>query len=106
MFDSALVYARTFQGLFNGRTSDALHIVGGRGVLTTGDVVGARPTSNQAFDWMRFDGSPGTSFGADRGTEVMVREGEGSVAWSAALVTCMKPVPHPSDQPAAGRFPV
>lgn len=66
VFDPQLTYVRTFVGRFNGRNNGTLHIVEGRGILTTGDVVGAPPARDGSFHWMGFDGSPGGSFGPPR----------------------------------------
>jgi len=65
VFDPDLTFVRAFQGRFNGRNDETLHVVGGRGILTTGDVIGAPPGA-EAFHWMGFDGSPGPSFGPER----------------------------------------
>lgn len=74
VFDPALGYVRTFQGRFSGRSDETLHVVGGRGILTTGDVVGRSLDASAGFHWMKFDGSLGASFGPPR-------EGPASEGW-------------------------
>lgn len=66
VFDPDLNYVRTFLGRFHGRNDETLHVVEGRGILTTGDLRVGSSESDASFHWMEFDGSPGTSFGPSR----------------------------------------
>lgn len=82
VFDANLNYRRTFRGRFNGRNSQTLHIVEGRGILTTADILGKRPEAAGSFHWMKLDGSPGGSFGPPREVEGL---GVGRLERSSAL---------------------